>query len=175
VGYRFKGRYQSWAASPSLSAEAAELAEYYIQRTEAFDRKVCTGVRERDGKKTSVPVNGAERLAVERHARSVLKEVRKEADAKGIPWQDVRDALKKLYKLGKERMSPVEEEKNERILPSFEDVQKVMVTDSNEGFCLFCGAEAYGVEPDTEKHVCDVCGKPGVYGAEQLMLLGLVE
>ncbi len=43
------------------------------------------------------------------------------------------------------------------------------------GFCLECGAEADGVEPDAEFYLCEVCGVQAVAGAEQILLLDLVE
>lgn len=42
----------------------------------------------------------------------------------------------------------------------------------DNGFCLSCGEEQMGVEPDAEAYECDCCGQPTVYGAEQLLLLG---
>lgn len=39
------------------------------------------------------------------------------------------------------------------------------------GFCLACGAEAYGVEPDARRYECDECGKEKVYGAEELLMM----
>ena len=41
----------------------------------------------------------------------------------------------------------------------------------NPGFCLACGKEADGVEPDAECYECEVCGEALVYGAEQLLLM----
>ena len=41
----------------------------------------------------------------------------------------------------------------------------------NPGFCLACGNEAHGVEPDAERYECEACGAPLVYGAEQLLLM----
>lgn len=38
------------------------------------------------------------------------------------------------------------------------------------GFCVACGAEHHGVEPDARKYLCQVCGKPKVYGAEELLI-----
>jgi len=38
------------------------------------------------------------------------------------------------------------------------------------GFCIGCGAEVYGVEPDACKYTCEVCGQPKVYGAEELLM-----
>lgn len=38
------------------------------------------------------------------------------------------------------------------------------------GVCLGCGEEAHGVEPDARRYVCESCGVPRVYGAEELLL-----
>jgi hypothetical protein len=47
--------------------------------------------------------------------------------------------------------------------------------DNSEGCCVFCGETAYGVEPDARKYVCESCEKPGVYGMQELLLMGLVK
>jgi hypothetical protein len=39
------------------------------------------------------------------------------------------------------------------------------------GFCLECGAEASPVEPDARRYTCESCGKPRVYGAEELLMM----
>ncbi len=39
----------------------------------------------------------------------------------------------------------------------------------NPGFCLACGAEADGCEPDAQRYECEACGEPEVYGAEELL------
>lgn len=39
------------------------------------------------------------------------------------------------------------------------------------GFCLACGAENYGVEPDARKYECEDCGAAKVYGAEELLMM----
>lgn len=41
------------------------------------------------------------------------------------------------------------------------------------GFCLACGKTAHGVEPDAREYVCESCGKPKVYGAEELLIMGV--
>lgn len=41
--------------------------------------------------------------------------------------------------------------------------------DDHRGFCIFCGQEAHGVEPDAREYTCESCGEPGVYGAEELL------
>ena len=38
----------------------------------------------------------------------------------------------------------------------------------NPGFCLKCGLEADGCEPDARKYECEACGEMAVYGAELL-------
>lgn len=40
----------------------------------------------------------------------------------------------------------------------------------NPGFCVACGADADGVEPDARGYECECCGERAVYGAEELML-----
>lgn len=41
----------------------------------------------------------------------------------------------------------------------------------NPGFCVKCGEEIGGVEPDAEGYNCDECGAEGsVFGAEMLLL-----
>lgn len=42
------------------------------------------------------------------------------------------------------------------------------------GFCVACGAEALGVEPDARQYACEGCGEQTVYGLEELLLMGLV-
>lgn len=43
--------------------------------------------------------------------------------------------------------------------------------DDHRGFCISCGAEAYGVEPDARRYVCESCDAEAVYGAEELMFI----
>ncbi len=43
------------------------------------------------------------------------------------------------------------------------------------GFCVKCGAERPNTEPDARKYPCEDCGKRAVYGAQELVLMGLVE
>ena len=42
--------------------------------------------------------------------------------------------------------------------------------DDGSGFCLACGADAYGVEPDARRYKCEECGKKAVYGAEECLI-----
>jgi len=43
--------------------------------------------------------------------------------------------------------------------------------DDHLGFCLACGEDAYGVEPDARGYTCEECDEPKVYGAEEVMLM----
>jgi hypothetical protein len=40
----------------------------------------------------------------------------------------------------------------------------------NTGFCVKCGSEQEGVEPDARKYKCECCGEKAVYGAQELLL-----
>ena len=40
----------------------------------------------------------------------------------------------------------------------------------NPGFCLACGNECDGVEPDARNYICEVCGAHQVFGAEELLM-----
>ena len=45
------------------------------------------------------------------------------------------------------------------------------VADDYIGICIRCGQEQEGVEPDARKYECESCGKPKVYGAEELLMM----
>lgn len=40
------------------------------------------------------------------------------------------------------------------------------------GFCVKCGNDQYGCEPDARKYECESCGEHAVYGAQELLLMG---
>jgi len=41
----------------------------------------------------------------------------------------------------------------------------------NPGFCIACGEEREGCEPDASYYDCYKCGEAAVHGAESLMML----
>lgn len=45
----------------------------------------------------------------------------------------------------------------------------------NTGFCLACGMEAYGVEPDARQYPCESCEARKVYGIQELLMMDLVK
>ena len=51
-----------------------------------------------------------------------------------------------------------------------EAVERQMTTLDNPGFCLECGAEVDGCEPDARGYECECCGARAVYGAEELLI-----
>ena len=50
-------------------------------------------------------------------------------------------------------------------------IMAAVEADDNLGFCLACGAEAYGVEPDARRYECEECGAKKVYGAEECLFM----
>lgn len=57
---------------------------------------------------------------------------------------------------------------DEQILAAVESQHTAL---ENPGFCIVCGFEAEGCEPDAMKYKCESCGEKQVYGAEQLLLI----
>lgn len=52
-----------------------------------------------------------------------------------------------------------------------EAVERSHASLDNPGFCLACGEEAEGCEPDAERYECEHCGRCQVYGAEQILFM----
>ena len=50
-------------------------------------------------------------------------------------------------------------------------VKRQMFDLDNPGFCVSCGDEASGCEPDARKYECESCGEASVYGAEELFMM----
>lgn len=62
--------------------------------------------------------------------------------------------------------------KEERTVPKL-DLDKVIAaceSGDNIGFCIACGEEAHGVEPDMRRGECESCGEKKVFGAEELVI-----
>ena len=51
-------------------------------------------------------------------------------------------------------------------------VHRSLASLDNPGFCIACGVQVEGVEPDARKYGCEACGEPGVYGAQELLICG---
>lgn len=55
----------------------------------------------------------------------------------------------------------------ERVIAAVERYQTSL---DNPGFCVACGEDADGCEPDARRYECECCGERAVYGAEELLL-----
>lgn len=49
-------------------------------------------------------------------------------------------------------------------------IKQAQATLYNPGFCVACGEECDGIEPDAREYECESCGESAVYGAEELLL-----
>lgn len=56
---------------------------------------------------------------------------------------------------------------------SIDDILQAVADDDNTGFCLACGEQAYYVEPDARRYQCEDCGERQVYGASELLIMGV--
>ena len=62
-----------------------------------------------------------------------------------------------------------------KIKPKTFTIEEIEQADADmSGFCLACGAERYGTEPDARRYPCEECGKKLVFGAQEIALMGLV-
>jgi len=48
-------------------------------------------------------------------------------------------------------------------------VKRGMFGMDSPGFCIKCGEERDGCEPDAQKYPCENCGTNNVYGAEEIL------
>ena len=56
--------------------------------------------------------------------------------------------------------------------PTIDEIIAAAESRKELGFCVTCGAMASDVEPDAREYYCNKCGRPTVYGAEELLLCG---
>ena len=50
-------------------------------------------------------------------------------------------------------------------------VVEAVAGDGTSGFCLECGYEQGGCEPDAQEYTCEACGEEKVFGAEIILML----
>lgn len=53
---------------------------------------------------------------------------------------------------------------------TLERVMDAVEADDHIGFCIACGSEQDGCEPDARRYICEACGQPKVYGAQELLI-----
>jgi hypothetical protein len=56
---------------------------------------------------------------------------------------------------------------------TLEEIEDAM--ENYEGFCIRCGEIWDNCEPDARKYHCDACNCDAVYGAEEIVIMGLVK
>jgi len=56
---------------------------------------------------------------------------------------------------------------------TLEDVQRA--NDEMNGFCLACGNEQGGCEPDARRYECEACGEKQVFGPHEILFMGMVK
>lgn len=57
-------------------------------------------------------------------------------------------------------------------VPTAEQLISALESDEYAGWCVACGEEAEGVEPDAAHYECESCGERAVFGAEELLVRG---
>ena len=57
----------------------------------------------------------------------------------------------------------------------FNAVERAQFGTDNPGFCLACGNEQEGCEPDARNLECEECGQRQVFGAEEILMMGRFE
>jgi len=53
--------------------------------------------------------------------------------------------------------------------PTADQIIEALENDEYAGFCMVCGAEHDGIEPDARNYECEECGSLEVFGAEELL------
>jgi hypothetical protein len=59
--------------------------------------------------------------------------------------------------------------------PVLTEREYIHADNESMGYCLACGKEAYGVEPDAQRYSCESCGEEKVYGASELLVMGVLK
>lgn len=55
--------------------------------------------------------------------------------------------------------------------PSISKIVAAVERDNHEGFCIACGHQTTGVEPDARNYPCEACEKDRVFGASELLFM----
>jgi len=56
---------------------------------------------------------------------------------------------------------------------SLDSIMDAVQYDYGVGFCLSCGADRMGCEPDACNYPCEECGEDQVFGAEELIIMNV--
>jgi hypothetical protein len=53
---------------------------------------------------------------------------------------------------------------------NIQEVMDAATRGDGTGFCVACGAETDGCEPDARNYPCENCGQDQVFGAEEILI-----
>ena len=56
----------------------------------------------------------------------------------------------------------------------FRKIEAAISSDDYIGYCILCGYEHTGIEPDARRYPCEECSNNQVYGAEEILIMDLV-
>jgi hypothetical protein len=57
-----------------------------------------------------------------------------------------------------------------------EQIEPSLLSDEMAGFCLACGEQSDdNCEPDARNYKCSACGEMQVFGASEILIMGLVD
>jgi len=62
---------------------------------------------------------------------------------------------------------------NTYFIPLESELIQALESDEDRAFCIRCGDTDQTIEPDVERGECECCEQRGLYGAEQLLILGM--
>ncbi len=94
----FQQEYLQTPPPPRGDSELTRLAEQYHERTEAYDRTVCTG-NDFDSVGGIIPAGPEEQQLIQRHAHGVFEELAKAAARRGITRTELRRAISRTRPL----------------------------------------------------------------------------
>jgi hypothetical protein len=81
--------------------------------------------------------------------------------------------MKRYQKISRDRISAKGSVQRPAHTFTLEQIQSA--DEDQAGFCLACGNEQYGCEPDARRYRCEACGEKQVYGASELVFMGRVK
>jgi len=71
-------------------------------------------------------------------------------------------------------LGPLAVERKTKMKPTIEEIYEA--SSNYEGWCTSCEDFTTGCcEPDAREYECEVCGENTVYGAEEAVIMGLIE
>ena len=55
------------------------------------------------------------------------------------------------------------------------ELEDILYSIDNIGYCVCCGMDYCGIEPDARNYPCDCCGRDEVYGVSELLMMGMIQ